>query len=473
MNNYRENILNENEKNHIWHHFPHFTQINVLLLLLSASVFVISESSLMPVLVLLTYYTVGCLILIPISFGGIWERKIFSRVFLSGTLASAISSLYRNFYGDKQGDAFHFYHDSFLESVGHLSSETAIPMHMFKAVFDFASWLEISPQQYIGVLLNVLLVALSAVFALKTARLIFGNDEYRFKRLILLSSTCGMFWLYAGIMIRDSFALLAACLLTHVWVYFLEKPGINFRLFFLILCSWLARQILIFVRMELVYVPIAMALAGGVSLFIKSRKKKIPIRVYIGSFLLLMIASLLLMKFFGSDILFTILRNQASYKQVSINEGVAGSLGWLLVVNQPLQIKLIAGSIYLFIFPVPFWSGFQLESAYHLFKTLNVVYLYFVTPLVLLSLMEIWSKKLFKKPSVSFLLFLILGFTVAVSVTSLENRHHGNFYFALILLTIIPDLRDRKMFSKYCLALFVYLSGILLMHLLWGILKFL
>ncbi len=56
------------------------------------------------------------------------------------------------------------------------------------------------------------------------------------------------------------------------------------------------------------------------------------------------------------------------------------SLGKALVVNQPLPIRAVVGSAYLWVFPVPFWHGFFTGSLYHILKSLHAVFAFFSDP---------------------------------------------------------------------------------------------
>lgn len=69
-----------------------------------------------------------------------------------------------------------------------------------------------------------------------------------------------------------------------------------------------------------------------------------------------------------------------------------------LIVSQPLPIRLVLGSVYLFVFPIPVWSGFQLESAYPLFKSLNAIYFYFLLPFLVISFRVLWRDAFSRTP---------------------------------------------------------------------------
>jgi len=129
------------------------------------------------------------------------------------------------------------------------------------------------------------------------------------------------------------------------------------------------------------------------------------------------------------------------------------------------------GSGYLFLFPIPFWSGFQLESAYALFKSFNVIFFYFLIPLLLMAIWQICRKQEMRSVSLLFLFFLSLGFTLAIAGTSLETRHFGVFLPYIFLIGLLPDLRKKINLSRYKKLLLVVIAGVLVIHFSWVILK--
>ena len=106
-----------------------------------------------------------------------------------------------------------------------------------------------------------------------------------------------------------------------------------------------------------------------------------------------------------------------------------------------------------------------------LFKSFNVFYFYFVIPLLILALRRLWKDKSSRSPPVLFLLFLVIGFTLAIAGSSLETRHHGAFFVPLFLLALAPDLRIRSEWRQYKQLLILFLSGVGLVHLAWIVLK--
>ncbi|MCH7535820.1 MAG: hypothetical protein IH948_08790 [Bacteroidetes bacterium] len=142
-----------------------------------------------------------------------------------------------------------------------------------------------------------------------------------------------------------------------------------------------------------------------------------------------------------------------------------------LIVNQPMPIRLPLGSVYLFVFPIPFWSGFQFESAYQLFKSFNVIYFYFVIPLLILAFRRLWKDKSSGSPAMLFMAFVTIGFTLAVAGTSLETRHLGAFFAPVFVLALSPDMRLNIVRQNYRQLLYAFLGSVCLVHYLWLVIK--
>ena len=159
-----------------------------------------------------------------------------------------------------------------------------------------------------------------------------------------------------------------------------------------------------------------------------------------------------------------------SYTDHSISQSY-DSFGNALIVRQALPIRLALGSIYLFVFPVPFWSGFQLESAYHLLKSLHVLYMYAVTPLFALTIWRIVRCPQRRTPAVLFLVLVVLGITAGAAYSSLENRHFGAILGLLLSVAVIPDLSEVKERILYRRLLMFFVGSVGTVHLAWLILK--
>jgi hypothetical protein len=264
--------------------------------------------------------------------------------------------------------------------------------------------------------------------------------------------------------------LLLISFLTYAWISFLEKPNLNFRLLKLVGYTIGGSLAIGFLRYQFVYVPISMMIVGVTILMFSRKSGRNSIIIYLLSIIGLVVTVIMFYHFFNE--ISTISESTRQHYFEGDNVQTAdGSLGMALIVNQPIPIRLILGSIYLFVFPIPFWTGFQLESSYQLFKSCNVIFFYFVIPLLVLSVWQLWEHKTQRNPMILFMLFIVAGFTLAVAGTSLETRHHGVFFTQLFVLLLLPDLRERMVLLKYKQLLMIMITGVITIHLLWFIMK--
>jgi hypothetical protein len=175
---------------------------------------------------------------------------------------------------------------------------------------------------------------------------------------------------------------------------------------------------------------------------------------------------------FGADLQMALALGKEGYRDEMSATSSSPSLGTALIISQPIPVRLTLGAAYLFLFPIPFWSGFQLDSAYHLFKSFNALFQFSFLPLLLLALRRIWSDKARRSPAVMFLLYLSVGATFAVAGSSMETRHHGAFFPSIFLLALVPDLGSTSDRRAYVRASVLVVSGVVGIHFAWAVLKF-
>ncbi len=411
--------------------------------------------------------------------GGYEERRIFSRIFAVGFVMSGVAAIYAIYLNDPGqlfSDAAGFFEMASGQAEGmsltelKLIYEGSLAIVLWGAVYDFFAALGFPRERYVGILFNVTAVALTGVLAVKMTREVFGHDHYRFRRLTLLMSSCGMFWLFAGIHLRESVVLLSVTALTYTWLYFLAKPDLGLRLvqvtgFSLVACLFFG-----YLRAEFVFVPIAMAMAGVAALMVSKQAGRKSVVAYTLVLLGLVVSAVLLFRF-GEALQLALTTGRDNYGDHLADHHAADSLGVALIVNQPLPIRLALGSVYLFVFPIPFWSGFQLESAANLFKSFNVIFFYFVIPLLAIAVSRLWRFKRERSTSLVFMLFVSLGFTMAIAASSLETRHFGDFLVPVFILALLPDLRNCNERRTYHHLLIMMLGGVVLVHAAWTALK--
>lgn len=432
-----------------------------------------------PLLVAAFFFAPILLTLLITPLGGRPEVRMFIRVFGVGFLVAGVAAVYANQLGDPlqlSGDAGGFF-EMAVDSAGGLSlaevrmvHEGALAIALWREAYDFFHAIGFEKYRYIGVTINVATVALSGVIGIKMVRCAFGNDDYRFRQLTLLASSCGLLWLFAGVHLRDSFVLLVVTALAYMWVRFLAKAELGWKLLWMLIFSGAATALVGFLRTSFVFVPGAMFFAAMGALAMSHSEDHRGRRVAIGVSAVGAAIGFWLLSAYGEVILLALELYSQNHSDLGA-EANSGGLGYRLIVDQVLPIKITLGSIYLFVFPIPFWVGFQLESVYSLYKSFNVVFFYFFLPLLFLTLRQIAIQKNARSALILFLLFISGGFTLAVAGTSLETRHFGAFLIPLFVLATLPDLRIRKTKAFYFNYFKVTLTVIGVVHAAWIILK--
>lgn len=450
-------------------------------LLLGTALQLVAYRSVELIAVGVLFFGVCGILLCTTPLGGRVERAMFTRVFAVGWLAAGIAAIYANYFGDlfqNTSDAAHFFDLATQESIGlSLTDLKAVTegggaVILWQWIYNLFAGLGFEKARYIGISVNVAAVALSGVVVVKISRRIFGNDAARERRLITLFSSCGMLWLYASLHLRDSVILLSVSALTYCWIRYLTRSGV-LNLLLVGLATLLGFAALGLLRAEFAFVPAAMMLAAlaAIMLFDRSRGAR-KLFAYGAAAIGVVIAALVFLALRDQVLLALGMGYEGYLDELGSETQMDDSLGAKFIAGAPLPFRLIFGSAYLFVFPIPFWSGFQLESAYHLFKSCNVLYFYLLVPLLALALLRILRDVALRTPAIMFLLFTVLGFMLAIAGTSLENRHFGSFFAALVTLALIPDLRAAKDRTAYRLLALAFVAAMLLVHVAWAMLKF-
>lgn len=462
----------------IWHNTA-LGKLEVVIFLFGCVLNALVYETVAPVILAMIYLVFGMGLLKVTASTSFYEKKIYFRTFAVGWFMAGIAAFYADILGDLSQielDAGEFYiwasqksEGMSLEDISRLT-EGAGAIVLWREVYDAFTVIGFEKGRYVGVLVNVLAVAFTGVIAVKMARHIYGDHPARLQRLCLLFACCGMFWLFAGVHIRDGVVLFAVSALSHAWVLYLSKPGVGLRLFYFLLINLASIVGFTFLRADFALVPICMAICGAAAIMFNQTKRR-----DIETLVIFVLASGVLVGVwivFNDQLLDLLVKGNIGYSEFSKDRSSEGSLGASLIVNQTIPFRLVFGSMYLFVFPVPFWSGFQLELVFNLFKSFNVIFFYFFTPLLVLSVWKLWMTRSPRTSSVLFLFFCTLGFTLAIAASSLETRHFGAFFTPMFVLALLPELRiprERKLYGK---LLFLYLSAIFILHALWATLKF-
>lgn len=456
--------------------------VAVLFAVGAAAVSSLVYDSVQPVVIGVAMYLFALTVLRLSGLGGRPGRRLFTLLFAVYWLISALTACFDFQFGDPanngNSDALYFISVatdqkfdgmSLLETWTTLGENAGATIIWLKAYQMFGA-LGFEKGRYIGITINLTCVALSCVVGLAMVRAIFGDDISRLRRYAILCSGCGMFWLFASIHIRDAIVLLAVSLLALCWVRYLEYRRIS-DIFVLFVATVVAFFSFDSLRAEFVFVPLAMLLAGFTSIWFEGKSRTYRLLVLSAA----MGCAAVAVNFVWSPskrVETSLVKGGESYYELSTTESGSSSLGNKLVMGQPTPIRLLAGTIYLFVSPIPFWAGFYESSSYHILKSLNLLFMYTITPLLALSMVRLVQREGLRRSSLLFLGFLVTGFTLSVAYTSMESRHLAVFFIPLLILLLIPDLTVATERRIYGVLLGAYSFIIVLGHLAWTALKY-
>jgi hypothetical protein len=440
---------------------------------------VVGYSSFTPVVIILVFYLFCCVLLAIIKLINREYFYAFTITFFVCWLWAGVSSIYANYFNDPSqnlADAAYFFKLASSKSVIdynifdiNSSVENAAAILIWRIFYDFFELIGFERVAYIGISVNICFIALTSVIGVKMVNIIYNNDKERIKRFINYFWLCPVFWYFASVHVRDAAVVFSITALALIWIIFLiRKTIVNLvKVFLATIFGFLIFGLL---RNEFIFVPLAMLLSAIFALIICKSSKFLKIIAFFS--IILSVYYVIVFSTIQTDFIDNLNNGNKSYNELSIDENGYSSLGNQLIISAPLPIRLILGSIYLFIFPIPFWVGFQLTSVSLLYKSLHVLYMYFIVPVFLFSIFQIIKSKALRIVPIMFLFFLSVGFTIAVAYTSLETRHFSAFLIPILIICIHLDINNDYLRFKFSMLFRNFFVFIILIHFAWLIIKF-
>lgn len=298
--------------------------------------------------------------------------------------------------------------------------------------------LGISGGLWIAVQFNALLVAWSAATTQELAKLLLGNNNPRLHYGVFLFSLCGMHLLFGSILIRDSFALFFNIIALYAMAKFLTSATMG-RFINALLINIICGLAMYFIREQSIYlylvffiVAIAVALTNG-----KASMGRLAMLCLVGAIVVVgsvQMASTLKSAADETD------QKSESYSGGSLATNREGSLGVSLIVNQPPPVKAIVGSLYLFVQPIPLWGYFQQGLDEYLWiKGYHGLFTVVIFPSLILGIFMCIRRSGGVDENTALGRYLVIYLclsTALVAMTSLETRHHGQFFPAYLAIAL-------------------------------------
>jgi len=460
-----------------------FTAQSFLLFLMGSVVQIFSYASIQPLIIGVLTFFLGFILVYLFIPGKKYEYSAYNLVFSMGWFWAGIAAIYANQLQDPHqllSDSSSFFNLSSglaqgitLEDIV-LITDGAGAVVLWRAIYDFFASIGFEKGRYIGIAVNIFFVSISSVVGLKIVRLIFGDDEPRLKRWILISSSSGMFWLFAAIHLRDSIILLIVTTLIYFWIRYFEKIKL-INLLIVIIATVISLGLFLVLRNEFILVPLIIATVGIFARQLQRIGTKKNKLLNYGVIILVIMILIGVIFYFADSVTSVVDKGSQDYGLLAnstSSESGESSLGLTLIVNTPTPIRMLVAPPYLLLSPIPVTFGFQLTSIYYLFKSLHTIQLYFVIPLLLLASYRLITIRKLRSASLLFLILCSYGFIVAISMTSLESRHLGVFLVPVFIICLLPDLTYPKEKRVYRTLLGIVVSCIAVIHLTWLIIQF-
>ena len=348
-----------------------------------------------------------------------------------------------------------------------------LAIFIWQQVYILTWHLGIDGAPYIGVLFNTLIMAITASITVNIARTLYGNDRVRLQKVAILFSLCGIFIMFGAILLRGCFTTFLNTLVLWAIIKCLCYPKVkNIIIALVIIIS--ASVCMISLRFNSVLLFGAFI---GLALIVwllqgPFNRKRITASVII---LVGVAATIGILSEYFNQIVDVTGSQQERYSAASSIESAEGSLGLKFIVNQPWPIRLLAGSLTLIVNPIPFWAYFNMASFdSHWLMGLFGIYKIVLMPSVISSsyfIVKGLSNKQAHSAALFFLVAYLLFNTFAVVLTSLEQRHIGQFMAAFILIAVFLDNNSKHHRNMYRSVWFCWFGTVFLIHLAWVSLK--
>ena len=335
---------------------------------------------------------------------------------------------------------------------------------LFSLIYDIFSFLSLEKNMYIGIFSNIFCSSLCCVVMWHTFSKYFQNHYNKFQYLPILFLCSGNVILFSTTHLRDGWVLLLVTIVfSRSLKVYLEKVSI----FFIIKLgafTFLTTVLFVFLRGEFFLVP---SFIIGSAIICKAWIKKEYNLLFLISIVFISLLSL-----FINDILQVVQQGYSYYQALSAGrEDVGESLGYRLIINQPLLIRIPLGLFYLAFYPIPLFGGKPLEESYDLFKMLNGIYNIFVIPGFIVAVLKLTSFVNFERFSILLSILIVVTLAIMIAITSLESRHFAVFLFPLLLPIFLQSWNEISSKRLYVQILIIVIILLFSIHILWAQLK--
>lgn len=343
-------------------------------------------------------------------------------------------------------DAWTFYHscvsgyesDSLDSLEGTINAPLAVIF--WQTWYALAASMGFGKDPFIGIELNACFVGLAAAVTVKCGREIYGSDLRRLNGIANLCATCGMFWLFGAVFLRDCFSLFFSSLILWALVRWLCVRCNLTQLVILSGVLLLSTSCLLFLRRETVYTALPLILLAAFVKFIVN-SKHVSFRLLLSMLAAVACVGIVYKSGRMEQVWNDLSDRRMSYGELGSANSGQDSLGMRLVVSQPLPIRAAVGSLMLILNPLPIWVEISDHmTEYHFLKSYQGLFMIWLFPWTLAGVVTAFRRRSGPlNPGQIYLSFYAVGTLAAIAITSMETRHHGQFLPAFLLLAVTHD----------------------------------
>ena len=435
-----------------------------------------SNGTFYPLILITVFFSIGVLILHIAGLANSEQLKAFVITFSLCLFFSGITQTYSFLLFNQltQSDAKTFYlissnlTNSLDWEVMRLVTDAPLASFLWNKVYKLAGFWGMDNGPWIGLIVNSFTMGLAASITVQIAEIIHGKEKAKIASVSFLFAFCPIFWLFGSIFLRDCFILLMNVILIYGIVKVLYKFSIT-NLCFAVIASIVAYFAYLNLRPEFaVTVPLVAILA----LIAWNRKTSGFSRAALGIFLMGSVTATIIVlnnPIYESiqSVSSQLIQFRQSYEEQINQKGLA----YNLIIDRGILIRLIGGSIYLHVFPIPFWNGFNFDAQpYFWLKSLMALYMVYLTPRglsgILISLKNNINGRDLSHLHIFITAYLIVGILMVV-LSTLETRHYGIFIPYLILMSVVPNINNQN--HKYLIlsTTVLWIIFVVLVNSLW------
>ena len=411
------------------------------------------------------------------------EADVFCMAFgLYALLAAITQTVNAEFYGVMFGtiDSGTFYRaaQGYLGRVpltfiyvveGRGGLDTTLTAFVYQHVLDFVQIFEKHPVVWPLLCTNAVVGALGLALTVALARIVFLEKQAPIFATIFFAMFCPQLAYYTVELLRDGFVYLIVTWMFLSVAALMRSKSIR-QMIGASASLLIATALISVARTQFVLLGIVAASLIPVTGFIYGRrthtKALLIIAAVVAIGLAVVVALPILTEVAGSANVFNSIYGK--------NAQAEGGLGYTLIVSLPAPLRLIAGSVYQHLFPIPLWADFGGPTPAWWLISLNGIWIALLVPLAVVGagmLFSSYSSAVLDRRLLT-LMALLYGFLIAiVAVTTLETRHTSAGYSAFFLLAAAPFADTERTWPALRFYSQLWLAAVVVVHLVWATLK--